>query len=345
MSAIKKIRARKRWQKAGEQMCPKLNMNDIVSSKLLDKYLQEGWNAITKNYKEKKQVKQPVSPGKERIDKEIDQKQYFNGLSEQQQKLTLEILGSVRKYLVEQIFRCQGKVADNEYFAAGSTNITSDYDLAITGPDANEIMWGMFKKFLKQYGEALPYAFDTNLYSSPLYIHTTHEGKKLDKVRNSSETFPRVDYGKREFTLVPQTDIEMREELIWAGLKLLKHKAYIDNNGFTNLSSILSDSKKLQDHLDIICSTTPKKPEPSESAESESDVELERLLEGKNSDEMKKIIKNYYLQYKSQKVCQRYAYDKDSELPNKEILGEKKSIFYLIYTFNKLNKTHPHYKK
>ena len=324
MSAIKKIRARKRWQKAGETVCPKLNMNDIVSPELLDNYLKEGWGAITKNYKEKKQGKMPTSPGKERIREEIDnnkrKSEYFNGLSEQQQKLTLEILGSVRKYLVEQIFRCQGKISDNEYFAAGSTNITSDYDLAITGPNANEIMWGMFKKFLKQYGEALPYAFDTNLYSSPLYIHTTHEGKKLDKVRNSSETFPRVDYGKREFTLVPQTDIEMREELIWAGLKLLKHKSYIDNNGFTNLSSILSDSKKLQDHLDIICSTTPKKPQPNESVESENDAELERLLEGKKSDEMKKIIKNYYLQYKSQNVCQKYVYDKDSELPKSDLI-------------------------
>tara|TARA_B110000008_G_C16961960_1_gene560503 strand:+ start:126 stop:1754 length:1629 start_codon:yes stop_codon:yes gene_type:complete len=332
MSAIKKIRARKRWQKAGETVCPKLNMNDIVSSELLDNYLKEGWGAITKNYKEKKQA--PISPGKERIREEIDNNKtktvYFDGLSEQQQKLTLEILGSVRKYLVEQIFRCQGKISDNEYFAAGSTNITSDYDLAITGPQANEIMWGMFKKFLKQYGEALPYAFDTNLYSSPLYIHTTHEGKKLDKVRNASETFPRVDYGKREFTLVPQTDIEMREELIWAGLKLLKHKSYIDNNGYPNLTSILSDSKKLQDHLDIICKTTPKKSIPSDSADidGEDDTELERLLEGKLSDEMKKIIKNYYLQYKSQQVCQKYVYDKDSELPNKEILGEKKSIFY-----------------
>ena len=220
------------------------------------------------------------------------------------------------------------KVSANEYFAAGSTNITSDYDLAITGPDANEIMWGMFKKFLKQYGEALPYAFDTNLYSSPLYIHTTHQGKKLDRVRNASQTFPRVDYGKREFTLVPQTDAEMREELVWAGLKLLDHKDYIDNNGYPNLSSILSESKKLQDHLDIICSTTPKKTQPNESAESENDAELERLLEGKNSDEMKKIIKNYYLQYKSQQVCQKYVYDKDSELPKEEILGEKKSIFY-----------------
>ena len=43
----------------------------------------------------------------------------------------------------------------------------------------------MFKKFLKQYGEALPYAFDSNLYSSPLYIHTNHKGEKLDKVRKS----------------------------------------------------------------------------------------------------------------------------------------------------------------
>ena len=74
MSALKKIRARKRWQKAGETVCPKLNMNDIVSSELLDNYLKEGWGAITKDYKEKKQGGLPISPGKERIRDDIDNK-------------------------------------------------------------------------------------------------------------------------------------------------------------------------------------------------------------------------------------------------------------------------------
>ena len=123
----RKRRTRKHQQKGNKKACRKLNMNNIVSSKLLDNYLKEGWAAITKNYKEKKE--KPL--GKERVINKNNKANYFNSLSKQQQKLTLEILGSVRKYLVEQIFRCQGKIEDNEYFAAGSTNRTSDYDLTI----------------------------------------------------------------------------------------------------------------------------------------------------------------------------------------------------------------------
>ena len=312
----KKRNARKRWKKAGSLACPKLNMNDIVSPSLLDAYLKEGWGAITKNYKEQKM---PISPGKERLAK--TDSDHFNNLNKEQKKLALEILGSVRKYLVEQIFNCQMKTANNEYFAAGSTNITSDYDVAITGPDANEIMWGMFKKFYQQYGEALPYAFDSNLYSSPLYIHTNHKGEKLQGVRKASNNFPRVDYGKREFTLVPQTDKEMKEELAWAGLKLLPYKDLINSKKLKNLSSILKDSEKLQKYLDKICQMTPMP--------TGQDKELESFLKGLKSDESKKIVKNYYLQYISQKVCQNYVY-KGKKLEPKEIVeGEKKeNIFF-----------------
>ena len=246
-------KAKKRWGNMKNTFCPKLNMNDIVSPSLLDNYIKEGWGAITKNYKEQKL---PVSPGKERPMK-TDSK-HFDNLNPEQKKLALEILGSVRKYLVEQIFKCQGKSGKNEYFAAGSTNITSDYDVAITGPDANDIMWGMFKKFIQQYGEALPYALDSNLYSSPLYIHTTHKGQPLSGVRRASPKFPRVDYGKRNFTLVPQTPEEIKEELAWAGLKLLPHKQLIFDLKFKNLKEVLKDSQQLEFYLKNICNETPR---------------------------------------------------------------------------------------
>ena len=37
------------------------------------------------------------------------------------------------------------------------------------------MLWRMFKKFIKLYGVTLPYAFDTNLYSSPLHLYKQPE--------------------------------------------------------------------------------------------------------------------------------------------------------------------------
>ena len=308
-------KAKERWGNVSNTFCPKLNMDDIVSPSLLQDYLKQGWGAITKNYKEKNM---PVSPGKQR--KLKTNTSHFDNLNIEQKKLALEILGSVRKYLVEQIFNCQGKSGKNEYFAAGSTNITSDYDVAITGPNANEIMWGMFKKFIQQYGDALPYAFDSNLYSSPLYIHKTHKGEVLSKVRKASKSFPRVDYNKRNFTLVPQTSEEIKEELAWAGLKLLRYKPTIVDLKLKNLEKILEDSEKLQFYLKKIC---------DETLISGENNELESFIKALKKDESKKIVKNYYLQWRSQKVCQDYVYNNKKLQPIEKIAGEdKKNIFF-----------------
>ena len=106
-----------------------------------------------------------------------------------------------------------GKTENNEYIAVGSNNITSDYDISILGPDSNEIMWKMFNLFLNKYQDALPFSFDTNIYCSPLYIHTNHNNIQLKCVLEKSNSFPRIDYGKRKFTLAPLNYEDIREEV------------------------------------------------------------------------------------------------------------------------------------
>jgi len=205
-------------------------------------------------------------------------------------------------------------------------------------------MWDMFKIFLKHYREALPRAFDTNLYSSPLYIHTTKgdnvkpvkKGKNLSEVREAKKPtnpddslsgFPRVDYGRRQFTLIPQTEDEMNEELDWAGIKLLKdtegnYDLYDDDKKYDKLQEILERSKILKEHLMKECD------------EIEDDAGFKDLI-GKDfkflngQDETKKIFKNYYMQYKAQEKCQKYVYEK-KEIQDIETVGgkEKKNIFY-----------------
>ena len=177
---------------SNKMLCDLPDIDKILGNRqMLKDYLNEGWEAITKNYKSG----QVSSPGKERS---LNKKNHFDTLEPAEKTLALEFLGSIRKYTVQSYFDCAKAAVKtktgnlNEYFAAGSTNITSDYDVAITGPDANEIMWLMFKKFVKKFKSSLPHSFDSNLYSSPLYIHTAENGTKIP-IRISGPLFPRVN--------------------------------------------------------------------------------------------------------------------------------------------------------
>ncbi len=296
------------WGLVKDTLCNKLKVEEIISTDLLQEYLNEGWEAITENYKGKqaKEIKQSAE--------ELRGK-YFDSLTSLQKKLALEVLGSIRKYLVEAMFRCAGKTGKNFYIAVGSSNITSDYDVSILGPDSNDIMWHMFNGFLKRYGNSLPTAFDSNLYSSPLYIYKTKKGEELEV--KGKDKIPRVDYGKDgiNFTLVPKTKEDVMVELRWASIKLLKLE-------------IESEMKYLKSLIDL--GESYKKEMDKRCEEVETEKELKEMLDKYENEETKKIIKNYYLQYNAQKVCSDYVYDEMSELKTSiEIDGElQKNLFF-----------------
>ena len=267
------------WTKVKKTLCTKLKIEDIISTELFEDYMNQGWLSITKSYKSNS--------------KEISSN-YFDSLSHPQKKLTLEILGSIRKYLVDIFYLSVGKTYDNEYIAVGSNNITSDYDISILGPDSNEIMWKMFNLFLNKYQDALPFSFDTNIYCSPLYIHTNHNNIIIKSVLEKSDNFPRIDYGKRKFTLAPLNDSDIKEELIWAGIKLLSidiGEKYIFLNKIKHLSKMYYDNLESirEKHLTDI-------------------MRLEILGIQNLSNETKKISINYYLQYIYQQPIQNYIY-------------------------------------
>ncbi len=301
------IKRKDSWSLVKNTLCNKLKIEEIISTDLLQQYLNEGWEAITDDYKGKQ--------GKEVIDGDKVNGKYFNNLTPLQKKLALEVLGSIRKYLVEAMFRCVGKTGKNYYIAVGSNNITSDYDVSILGPDSNDIMWEMFKGFLKRYGNSLPSAFDSNLYSSPLYTHKTKKGEDIE-VKNKDE-IPRVDYGKEgiEFTLVPKTKEDIMIELRWASIKLLNLEM---KNEFKYLTSLIDLGEKFKSEMDRRCE------------EVETEEGLKELTDKYDNPETKKIIKNYYLQYHAQKICSDYIYNETSKLKTPtEIDGEiQKNIFF-----------------
>ena len=283
---------------SNKMICDLPDINKILGNRqMLKAYLNQGWEAITSNYKSG----EVSSPGKERS---LNKKKHFDTLEPPEKTLALEFLGSIRKYTVQSYFDCAKAAVKtktgnlNEYFAAGSTNITSDYDVAVTGPDANEIMWIMFKKFVKKFKSSLPHSFDSNLYSSPLYIHTAENGTKIKPLRLPGPLFPRVNYGSRNFTLVPHNKVHVNEELAWAGIKLLPIFETHIKGKHTKLQEILSNSRLLKTELDLECQT----------AEGKYPELQEFLRTGDYDEETKHIIKNYFLQYTSQKVCQDFVY-------------------------------------
>ncbi len=305
-------------------------IKDVITEKILKDYLDQGWESLSNKFKSAKEYNEDVKG--------------FAGKSKQDQKTVLKVLGALREHIVHQAFTCaQGKhLGRNEYFAAGSTNITSDYDVSVTGPEGNEIMWKMFKAFLNHYKNSLPLAFDSNLYSGPLFVHKTKgdtENKKkasvdLKTVRKATVPidtpltgFPRVDYQKRNFTLIPQTLEEVNEELAWAGIKLLSKDV---NKNLTELMKILNKSSNLKKYLLKQCETIDSDEDYKQEIGNFKFLKQPIMGVDPNKD-TKRIFKNYYLQYKSQKKVHDYVYKGKNfeEDDYEEVEGEKKTnIFF-----------------
>ena len=88
------------WNKLKKTFCNKLVISDIISPELFNDYINQGWESITDSYKGK-----TYYLGK----KTIENSSYFDNLSNAQKKLTLEILGSIRRYMVDITFKYIGE--------------------------------------------------------------------------------------------------------------------------------------------------------------------------------------------------------------------------------------------
>lgn len=286
------------WKKYGS-FCPSFSISEIITDDLLQGYMDKGWNKITEIYKNKINKNKSGSP-KSKVSHE------FETHPVEQQELILNILGSIRKYIIHSTFKSVQKNINgndlNEIQAVGSENITSDYDVTILGPNANDIMWYMFISFLAKYEDSLPDAFDSNLYSSPLYIY--YSKNNHDNIICKSIKFlpQRVNYNARFFTLVPYTDEDLYTELNWACVKILNIVSYIPDS----LKKFVNNAKKYEKAMKIISIKCNKDKEFNQ-------VSLQNNLHPSNTinEFTRKLIRNYYLQWKYQKPIQKFIYSDD----------------------------------
>lgn len=166
-----------------------MSICSITVYSLIETYLEMGWIKLTEVFTHNLTAKEKdVIPG---VDEQL-----------------LIMLGGIRKYLVSRIFNCC-KHKNVRYFAFGSENITSDYDLTLVGKNAPQVVWKMFLMFLKQYNNILPHAFDTNVYCSGIYSPT-----------GALQIPQRTDISRDIFVLSPHNENDVSIQMQFALLKL-----------------------------------------------------------------------------------------------------------------------------
>lgn len=184
---------------------------------IIETYLNMGWIKLSSVFTHNLTAKEKdIVPG---VDEEL-----------------LIMLGGIRKYLVSRIYNCSTK-KNVRFFAFGSENVTSDYDLTLVGKSSPQVVWKMFQMFLKQYNNILPHVFDTNLYCSGIYSPT-----------GALKIPHRVDVTPEIFVLKPHTPNDISVQMNFALLKL--HQSGFDISTHptfrTHMQNVFSLEKKIK---------------------------------------------------------------------------------------------------
>ena len=197
----------------------------------IEELLQVGWNTVTKSYaKEKNSTKS---------------------------KYELHLLTGIRLYFVNKLFECAKKELNNtndcSYFAFGSNNITSDYDLTIIGKKAPEIMLYIFKKFLLNVNQTTTFCFDTNLYCmgfySPIGINMLLKKHIIKGNDDSIISFQPIEKDEKDICLK------------YACIKLLEADMYLNNS--SNSNDVKKSTNELKNALKLIKTNNPNNPNNS----------------------------------------------------------------------------------
>ena len=141
------------------------------------------------------------------------------GVNKEKVRSLLVQLGNFREFAVKKLFslalkkvsdetgKSMREILDTHFFIeAGSTNVTSDYDITISGPYCSQVIEYMFELYYKQFGTVLPVGFDSNLYPGTA-SYTTIDGLHPDfSTPGQAEGFLHIDlnigqYGSKTMLL------------------------------------------------------------------------------------------------------------------------------------------------
>lgn len=290
-----------------KNICKHFNIDSIISREIIYDYLKSGLKVLVNNYEN-------------RYSKEVIhiKNKKFNSLTYEQQVLTLELLGSIRKYLINKIFKCYSNLNQNEYQSVGTGNITSDYDISLFGVNSYKIMWKIFIYFLNKYKNVLPISMDCNLYITPIFIYKTKNNKNIITNKNMN----RLNFKKnnenfmRYFIILPETLEEILIELRWASIKLIGIDIPKSNIFLVKLINL---SKKYKSKMDQIYNSIS------------NDSNINHITRQYSNQKTKEYIKKYYLQYLNGRICYKYIYNNKSKLDSYIKIDNKLQDNLLFY--------------
>lgn len=239
----------------------KLACDTFDLCKNIDYYIENGWKGLTTlftgNKIGKKKIQTTTDSNRELVETHI--------------KIILELIGSVRKYIIHSLFSC---IVEREtdwkaplkcnYESFGSTDILSDYDINIMGFKAPEITFEIFSIFCQKYGVALPYAFDTNIYCNGYYLRpiTLPDRKNMKTIKYKKDNILYFD---------PSTPNLQQICLKYALLKLYEVFEHVQNEDSPE------DLKSKFSPLKEFFNTIQQKDTPLQQIYTEVLIELESL--------------------------------------------------------------------
>jgi hypothetical protein len=297
------------------------DISNLLSEKCIKSYLGiKGWDPIVKSYK---------------AGKELSFKEDYQNCSISSDKVPgiLLILGGFRLKIVQKIITDTKKLLkENETYsseeintiaiaAPGSTNLTSDYDLTVTGKNSSTFIWEFLKLFIDTYGLPPSLSFDSNLYPSSSSYNTSIGC--IYQIETKKKNIRKIIIGDKEFILyLPKNknDINCIHDLKWAFAKLWKNISDDIKDGLKpEMKYLLEEGKKIDELCQTIFCDKSKKDIP----------EVTNLLKKINhhKEKSKTILTNYYYMCQlGRPLDNLFGKDEKFDITEQDLLKDNKSL-------------------
>ena len=152
-----------------------MSLCDKSITDIIDRYMKRGWSELS-----------DIFLGRSGKEKQV---------RENVNEYLLKMLGNIRVYYIDMLFKCYNTEDTATYFSFGSSEVTSDYDLTIIGNNASDITWKIFIHFFRKYKKSLPYVFDSNLYCTGyLYNKNLISNEYCQKVNDKISIIKPLSY-------------------------------------------------------------------------------------------------------------------------------------------------------
>jgi hypothetical protein len=130
----------------------------------------------------------------------------------------LKVMGATREYIIDLLFNEYNKNKHNYYYAFGSNNILSDYDITIVGQDASTIAKNIYDTYFNEYHRSMATSFDTNIYCAGFYLWNEQLNSNI---QDNIITFDDKKRNIKLFNFQPSNNFQKTISIVYAFIKLI----------------------------------------------------------------------------------------------------------------------------